>query len=132
MDGDGPGPSRKGDDPIDDGPPPQQQQQQLQLPRNLRYHNYGYGHPSDEMPELEPPLAVRFEEVPPGHPGTFVEVSVDLRPRVLDPYLDDVMEGGEREITITRNPYFDPSLSPGVAVDDFLTVVGYDDTMDNR
>ena len=73
---------------------------------------------------LSAPFEVLYEEtfavtglIPP------ISISVNLQPSQYglppgaDPgashvFLDDGMESGEREITITRNPYFDPSLSP--------------------
>lgn len=92
---------------------------------------------------LSPPLAVHFEETIPltGMMPASINVSVNLQPSSysLQPqdrsthaflddthgFLDDSMESGEREITITRNPYFDPSLSPGPA-DDYLVMAGLD------
>ena len=94
---------------------------------------------------LSPPIAVHFEEALPIHAGISmmpaINVSVNLQPSTFshlgpgiggaDPtahaFLDEnSMESGEREITITRNPYFDPSLSPGPA-DDYLAMAGFDD-----
>ena len=72
---------------------------------------------------LSPPIALRYEETLPitGLLPASINVSVNLQPSQFSlpgadaashVFLDDGMESGEREITITRNPYFDPSLSP--------------------
>lgn len=87
---------------------------------------------------LSPPVALRYDEALPLtlQMPTSINVSVNLQP---SPYglsgptnpvfLDDSMESGEREITITRNPYFDPSLSPGPA-DDFLALASFGSHVD--
>lgn len=89
---------------------------------------------------LSPPIALHFEEALPlsGILPASINVSVNLhQPSAYslsgpqDPvFLDDSMESGEREITITRNPYFDPSLSPGPA-DDFLSLATFDGHVSN-
>lgn len=89
---------------------------------------------------LSPPIALHFEEALPmaGIMPTSINVSVNLHQPAAyglsgppDPvFLDDSMESGEREITITRNPYFDPSLSPGPA-DDFLSLATFDGHVGN-
>lgn len=104
-----------------------------------------------EMPELEtpspvlvpsrflsPPVALHYDESLPltlQMPAS-INVSVNLQPSTYnlsgppDPvFLDDSMESGEREITITRNPYFDPSLSPG-PVDEFLSLASFSSHVD--
>lgn len=104
-----------------------------------------------EMPELEtpspvlmpsqllsPPVALHYDETLPltlQIPAS-INVSVNLQPSTYnlsgppDPvFLDDSMESGEREITITRNPYFDPSLSPG-PVDEFLSLASFSSHVD--
>ena len=89
---------------------------------------------------LSSPIALHFEEALPltGIMPASINVSVNLhQPSTYglsgppDPvFLDDSMESGEREITITRNPYFDPSLSPGPA-DDFLTLASFESHVGN-
>lgn len=104
-----------------------------------------------DMPELEtpspvlmpsqllsPPVALHYDETLPLtlQMPTSINVSVNLQPSAYslsgppDPvFLDDSMESGEREITITRNPYFDPSLSPG-PVDEFLSLASFSSHVD--
>lgn len=110
-----------------------------------------FGEDELEMPELEtpspvlmptqllsPPVALHYDEALPLalQMPTSINVSVNLQPSAYslsgptDPvFLDDSMESGEREITITRNPYFDPSLSPGPA-DDFLSLASFSSHVD--
>ena len=111
-----------------------------------------FGEEELDMPELEtpspvllpnqllsPPLALHYEEALPLtlQMPTSINVSVNLQPSSYslsgptDPvFLDDSMESGEREITITRNPYFDPSLSPG-PTDDFLSLASFTSHVDD-
>ena len=115
-----------------------------------------FGNEDLDLPELEtpspilmpsqllasPPLALHYGEgrLPlSGLMPTSINVSVNLQPSAYnvglsgppDPvFLDDSMESGEREITITRNPYFDPSMSPNPA-DEFLTLTTFDHHLGN-
>ena len=92
------------------------------------------------MPQLlSPPVALHYDDALPLtlQMPTSINVSVNLQPSAYNlsgppdqtVFLDDSMESGEREITITRNPYFDPSLSPGPA-DDFLSLASFSSHVD--